>query len=182
MKIYTKTGDDGRTGLLGSGRIGKDSLRIEAYGTVDELNAVVGVARSVDLDPETDTLLERIQDELFAVGAALADPDPAGRFHTAITAEHIARLETEIDVMEAALPPLHQFILPGGSTTAAAVHQARAVCRRAERCIVRLGGQPGEHVAPAIVVYMNRLSDWLFVLARELNRRAGVADVPWGGL
>jgi cob(I)alamin adenosyltransferase len=183
VKIYTRTGDEGLTGLLGPGRVSKDAPRIEAYGTVDELNAVLGLARAAaELHVETDTRLGRIQDELFAVGAVLADPDPAGRFHSAITADHILRLETEIDAMESELEPLSQFILPGGSPAAAAVHLARTVCRRAERAVVHLRRQPSEPVPAELVVYLNRLSDWLFVLARDLNLRAGVADVPWGGL
>lgn len=182
VKIYTKSGDDGDTGLLGRGRIRKDSPRIDAYGTVDELNAMVGIARSASLDAESDARLGRIQDDLFAVGAALADPDPAGRFHRAITTEHIARLESEIDVMEAALPPLTHFILPGGARAAAFAHAARTICRRAERAVVHLSREPGEHVTAELIIYVNRLSDWLFVVARWLNQAAGVADVPWRGL
>jgi cob(I)alamin adenosyltransferase len=182
VKIYTKTGDTGETGLLGPGRMRKDAPRIDAYGTVDELNAMVGIARSMKLDAESDEKLERVQDDLFAVGAALADPDPTGRFHAAITIDHIARLEAEIDLMEQTLPPLTHFILPGGSPAAAFVHGARTVCRRAERSVVHLRQQPGEHVPDALLVYLNRLSDWLFVLARSLNQNAGVADVPWSGL
>jgi cob(I)alamin adenosyltransferase len=163
--------------------VSKDAPRIEAYGTVDELNAILGVARATpELHVDTDALLGRIQDELFAVGAALADPNPSGRFQTAISAEHVTRLEAEIDAMEADLEPLAHFILPGGSTAAATIHLARTVCRRAERRVIALGRQPGEAVAADLVVYLNRLSDWLFVLARDLNRRAGVADVPWSGL
>lgn len=182
MKIYTKTGDAGMTGLLGSHRVRKDDHRIDAYGTVDELNAVLGLARSLNLDSRSDALLGTIQDELFAVGSALADPDPEGQFQGAITAEHVARLEHAIDAMESELAPLDRFILPGGTTGAAQVHLARTVCRRAERLVVGLCHQPDEHVHPLIVVYLNRLSDALFVLARLVNHRAGVADIPWRGL
>jgi cob(I)alamin adenosyltransferase len=182
LKIYTKTGDDGTTGLLGPHRVRKDDLRIETYGTVDELNAALGVARALALDPESDAVAAQIQDELFAVGSALADPDPSGPFFGAITPEHVARLEKRIDAIEAELPRLTRFILPGGAPGAAQIHLARAVCRRAERLAVRLANQPGEHVAEALPVYLNRLSDALFVLARFANHRAGVADTPWSGL
>ena len=182
MKIYTKTGDDGTTGLLGAGRLRKDDPRIEAYGTVDELNALLGTARAHGVDPETDALLARVQNELFVVGSALADPNPAGPFHNAVTAEHVERLERTIDALESELPALTQFILPGGSPAAAQVHLARTVCRRAERAVVRLAATPDGHVAEPLLVYLNRLSDALFVVARSINRRVGVADVPWSGL
>jgi cob(I)alamin adenosyltransferase len=182
LKIYTKTGDNGTTGLLGAGRVGKDDPRIEAYGTVDELNAVLGNARTLPLDPDLAAALAAIQDELFAVGSALADPNPDGPFHAAVTDAHVRRLEGLIDATESGLPRLTQFILPGGTPAAAQLHLARTVCRRAERRVVALGRQPGGHVAGALVVYLNRLSDALFVLARAANHRAGVADTPWSGL
>jgi cob(I)alamin adenosyltransferase len=182
VKIYTKAGDEGMTGLLGSRRVPKDDLRIEAYGTIDELNAALGLARANALDATSDALVGQLQDELFAVGSALADPNPDGPFHAVITPEHSLRLEERIDAMEAELPPLTRFILPGGTPAAAEVHLARTICRRAERLVVRLGHQPGEHVASPLLVYLNRLSDLLFVLARAVNHRAGVADIPWGGL
>ena len=182
MKIYTKIGDDGTTGLLGPGRLGKDSLRIDAYGTVDELNAALGVARAAGLDAGADALAARLQDGLFAVGAALADPNPEGRFASAVKSDRVLMLEQQIDTLESELPPLTQFILPGGCPAAAQLHLARTVCRRAERAVVRLSHQSGEHVAPEIVAYLNRLGDLLFVLARAVNRRAGVNDVPWIGL
>jgi cob(I)alamin adenosyltransferase len=181
VKIYTKTGDEGMTGLLGSRRVPKDNLRIEAYGTIDELNAALGLARASGLDAGCDALVGEVQDELFAVGSALADPDPAGPFQGGITASHARRVEERIDVLEAELTPLSRFILPGGTPAAAQVHLARTICRRAERLVVKLGHQPGEHVAGALLIYLNRLSDFLFVLARVINRRAGVADVPWRG-
>jgi cob(I)alamin adenosyltransferase len=183
VKIYTKTGDDGTTGLLGAGRVGKDDPRIEAYGTVDELNAVLGLARATGgLDSEADSLVARLQDDLFAVGAALADPDPKGRFHNAVGEGLAARLEAEIDRLEAELPTLTRFILPGGSPAASQLHLARTICRRAERQVVRLGRQPGVDVPVHLLAYRNRLSDLLFVLARAVNHRSGVADVPWTGL
>ena len=183
MKIYTKTGDDGTTGVLGSGRWSKDDVRIEAYGTVDELNAVLGVARATGgLDIDADALVARVQDDLFAVGAALADPNPKGRFHNAVAEGSVIRLEAEIDRLEAELPPLTQFILPGGSPAASQIHLARTICRRAERRVVHLAHQPGVDVPHPLVAYLNRLSDFLFVLARVVNHRAIVADTPWTGL
>jgi len=183
VKIYTRAGDDGTTGLLGAGRVAKDDPRIEAYGTVDELNAVLGLARSTGgLDPDADGLVARLQDDLFAVGAALADPDPAGKFHNAVTEDHASRLEAEIDRLESELPPLTRFILPGGTPAAAQLHLARTVCRRAERLVVRLGQRPDGAVPPRLVAYLNRLSDFLFVMARAVNHRSGSGDIPWTGL
>ena len=182
MRIYTKTGDDGFTGLLGTGRVSKDAMRVEAYGTVDELNASLGVARAHGLDSEADDLVARLQDELFVVGSALADPSPEGPFHNAITTDHVERLESDIDWMEDQLAPLSQFILPGGALSAAQLHLARTVCRRAERLVVTLSNVSGEDVPRLIIIYLNRLSDLLFVLSRAVNSRAGVADVAWKGM
>ena len=182
LKIYTKTGDDGTTGILGSGRVRKDDLRIDAYGTVDELNAAIGVARSCSIDEVADDDLNRVQNDLFTVGAALADPNPAGPYHRAVKEEHVSRLEDWIDVMEEALPPLTRFILPGGTAAASQVHLARTICRRAERLVVHLANVPSEHVPETLLIYLNRLSDALFVLARAINHRAGVDDIPWSGL
>jgi cob(I)alamin adenosyltransferase len=182
VKIYTKTGDEGITGLLGSQRVPKDDIRIDAYGTVDELNAVLGMARAQALDSLTDQIVSQLQDELFVVGSALADPDPGGRYHHAITAENATRLEGIIDALEAELTPLTNFILPGGCLPAAQLHLARTVCRRAERLVVKLARQPGDNVSAALIVYLNRLSDLLFVLARVANHRARVTDIPWKGL
>jgi cob(I)alamin adenosyltransferase len=182
VKIYTKTGDEGMTGLLGKRRVQKDDVRIETYGTVDELNAVLGVARAQGLDPAADGLVAQIQGELFVVGSALADVSPDGSFRNAITSEHVARLEAAIDALETELKPLTQFILPGGTLPAAQIHLARTVCRRAERLTVKLWQQPGEHVSKTLIAYLNRLSDLLFVLARAVNRRAGVSETPWRGL
>jgi cob(I)alamin adenosyltransferase len=181
VKIYTRAGDAGITGLLGSRRVPKDDLRIEAYGTVDELNAALGLARSSGPDAGADLLLHRLQEELFLVGSALADPDPDGPFHTAITPEHAERWETEIDRLEAELPPLRNFILPGGVPAAAQVHLARTICRRAERVVVALSRQGGADVPVALLVYLNRIGDLLFVLARAINRKAGRDDIVWSG-
>lgn len=179
MKIYTKTGDDGSTGILGKGRLRKDDARIEAYGTIDELNAVLGVVRASGLDASTDALTAQLQDQLFTVGAALADPNPEGKFHNQITDEHVANLERAIDLLDGEVEPLQSFILPGGSLAAAQLHLARAVSRRAERLVVHLMHQPDERVATPLLLYLNRLSDLLFMMARAVNHRKGVADIPW---
>ena len=195
MKIYTKTGDEGETGLYGGPRVRKDHLRIEAFGAVDELNALLGLARCEPLDGhsagnaedhsggepsgETNTLLARIQSELFDLGAELATPDPQRLGTKLISAEHVARLETAIDECDAHLPPLKAFSLPGGGRAAALLHVARTVCRRAERRVVSLTAV--ESISPDLVVYLNRLSDLLFVLARMVNQMAGQPDVLWRG-
>jgi cob(I)alamin adenosyltransferase len=179
MKIYTKTGDSGETGLFAGPRVRKDSPRIEACGAVDELNAALGLARTESLPAEIDELLCRIQSELFDVGAQLATPDPASHGTILIKPQHGERLEAAIDRHDAALPPLKQFILPGGTRGAALLHLARSICRRAERRVVTLAAPPSENIAPEIIVYLNRLGDLLFVLARAVNAAAGVADVPW---
>jgi cob(I)alamin adenosyltransferase len=179
MKIYTKTGDSGDTGLFGGPRVRKNAPRIEAYGTVDELNAVLGIARSHKLDAEIDTLVAQIQNELFEIGAQLATPDPALHGTALIGARQITVLETAIDRYDAQLPALKQFILPGGTPAAAALHLARTVCRRAERRLISLSDDSREQVAPDLVIYLNRLSDLLFVLARWVNHSAGAPDVPW---
>lgn len=177
MKIYTKTGDRGDTGLFGGPRVRKDDPRIEAYGTVDELNAVLGLARCEPLDEPLDSLLASIQNELFELGAELATPDPQRLGTHTIAAAHIARLEAAIDQYEARLEPLKAFILPGGTRSAALLHLARTVCRRAERRLVTLADR--EAISADLMIYLNRLSDLLFVLARLANRAAGLADVPW---
>ena len=179
MKIYTKTGDQGETGLYGGGRVRKDVPRIEAYGTVDELNAVLGMVRAEQPPPEIDRLLARIQNELFDVGAELATPDPAAKNVARMGAAGAEALERAIDSFEAELPPLRQFILPGGVKVAAALHLARTVCRRAERRIVTLAALEPGSVSGEMIVYLNRLSDLLFVLARAANAAAGQADVAW---
>jgi cob(I)alamin adenosyltransferase len=179
MKIYTKTGDTGDTGLFGGPRVRKDSPRIEAYGTVDELNAVLGLARAESLPDEIDALLYRVQNELFDLGAELATPNAEERGLRSLGAAQIAALEQAIDRGESQLAPLKQFILPGGNRGAALLHNARTVCRRAERRLITLANEPDEKLATEPVVYLNRLSDLLFVLARWTNQLAGVADVPW---
>lgn len=177
MKIYTKTGDDGDTGLFGGPRVRKDAPRIEAYGTVDELNAVLGLARAEGLPADVDGLLARIQNELFDLGAELATPEPERLGDLRLGPADIAGLEAAIDRHEADLAPLKTFILPGGTRAAASLHLARTVCRRAERRVVSLAAD--EPVSRHLVVYLNRLSDLLFVLARTANRAAGGADIPW---
>jgi cob(I)alamin adenosyltransferase len=179
MKIYTKTGDRGETGLFGGPRVPKDAPRIEAYGTVDELNSILGVARAQLSAGEVDILLNGIQNELFALGAQLATPDPAAHQMTLVGPAQIAALEAAIDHFEAELEPLKQFILPGGVPAAAQLHLARTVCRRAERRLVTLVRDSREPISGNLVVYLNRLSDLLFVLARAVNHTAGSADVPW---
>ncbi|HEY2067672.1 MAG TPA: cob(I)yrinic acid a,c-diamide adenosyltransferase [Gemmatimonadaceae bacterium] len=181
MKIYTKTGDRGDTGLFGGGRVPKDDPRVEAYGDVDELNAVLGMARSVEMMPRIDEVLVPIQRDLFAIGALLATPDRekmAQHLEKArIDDARIAELEHAIDDGEAELEPLRAFILPGGTAKAAALHVARTVCRRAERHVVRL--QREVELPPLAIIYLNRLSDLLFTLARVANRRAGAGEVTW---
>lgn len=179
MKIYTKTGDAGDTGLFGGPRVSKDAPRIEAYGTVDELNSAVGLARACGLGAAEDALLGTIQNDLFDLGAQLATPDPAAHGTALVGARHIADLEAAIDHYEARLAPLKTFICPGGTLPAAHLHLARTVCRRAERRLVTLSGQANEQVSSDAIVYLNRLSDLLFVLARAVNQMAGVGDTQW---
>jgi len=179
MKIYTRTGDDGDTGLLGGLRVRKDSPRTEALGSVDELNALLGLARTEGLAADTDRLLQRVQNELFALGAELGTPNPKAESSPSIDGSHVAALEQAIDAAQQALPPLRQFILPGGTRAAATLHLARAVCRRAERRVVHLAGDPAEHGSKHLIAYLNRLGDLLFVLARAANAEAGQGDVPW---
>lgn len=179
MKIYTKTGDAGETGLFGGGRVGKDAPRVEAYGELDELNAVLGMVRAANRDSGIDALLERLQVELFTVGAVLATPrdTKAAAVIPVIEAGWVTDLEDAIDRLETELAPMTHFILPGGTPASAALHLARTVCRRAERRVVPL--QRSGEVGPEAGVYLNRLSDLLFVLARVANHRADVADVKW---
>jgi cob(I)alamin adenosyltransferase len=179
MKIYTKAGDRGETHVFGGPRVRKDDLRIEAYGTVDELNAAIGAVRALRPDPRLDAALERVQHELFAVGGELATPDPLEKGMDLVGDAHVARLETEIDAWELELPPLRQFILPAGTPVAASLHLARTICRRAERRCVSMTYLAEKPVSPRIVQYLNRLSDLLFVMARVANMLAAVPDVPW---
>ncbi len=178
MKIYTKTGDDGTTSLFSSGRVYKSHLRVEAYGTVDELNSCLGLARALKPSPRTDDWLAQVQRQLFHLGADLATPPEAqSRWVVRMDADTIAWLETQIDDMTAALPPLTNFILPGGTPAAAQIHVARTVCRRAERVVVLL--QQHEALGGHALAYLNRLSDFLFVLARWENLQAGVPEDTW---
>jgi cob(I)alamin adenosyltransferase len=179
MKIYTKTGDQGETALLAGARVSKSHVRIEACGAVDELNALLGLARAEQLPVPLDQVLARVQHQLFDVGAELACPHPEAYGLPMIQPPHVAALEHQIDHFEASLPPLQQFILPGGAKTAALLHVARTVCRRAERRIVSLRESDPDPVAENVVRYINRLGDLLFVLARAANRAAGLADVAW---
>lgn len=179
MKIYTKTGDDGQTGLFAGPRVPKDNARIEAYGAVDELNAWIGLVRAEGPTSQIDAVLVRIQHELFAVGAELATPDPDAHEMRMIGPEHIAALEAAIDRNEAILAPLQQFVLPGGTKAASELHVARCVCRRAERRLITLASAEPDKSFETLVVYLNRLSDLLFVLARVANAVAGWPDVPW---
>ena len=179
MKIYTRTGDQGETSLFDNTRVSKADARVDAYGEVDELNACLGAARAAGVDADIGGLLDSIQQELFAVGARLADPSAriAGRVaKAAVTAADVERLEQAIDRLETGLTPLRRFILPGGSLAGALLHMARTVCRRAERRVVGLG--PGS-VEPELVIYLNRLSDLLFVAARAVNHRAGIPETEW---
>ncbi len=178
MKIYTKTGDKGDTSLFGGQRVPKDALRIEAYGTVDELNSVLGIVRSDNQDREIDAILDRIQNELFDLGADLATPGSVASKHIKrIEPRHSEHLEQMIDKLEAHLKPLKTFVLPGGSPVAARLHFARTVCRRAERTVVRL--TRNEDIGEGITIYLNRLSDLLFVMARYANHLAGVPETKW---
>ena len=178
MKIYTKTGDTGDTGLYGGQRISKDAKRIEAYGTIDELNACIGFAESQIQDVETSSLLNRIQNELFNLGADLATLDEHPKAKSLrITSNLTASLERFIDQFQGKLPPMTHFILPGGSTGGAALHLARTVCRRSERCVVSLAKT--DSINPEILRYLNRLSDLLFVLARLVNHRSGAPESFW---
>jgi cob(I)alamin adenosyltransferase len=178
MKIYTKTGDDGETGLWGGQRVRKDALRVRAYGDIDELNATLGILRTWGPSYDIDERLARVQSELFVLGSDLATPGEATNIPR-VKESYITALEQEIDQFETELAPLKQFILPGGTQAAAYAHLARTVCRRAERETVMLADSEGESLNAAVLPYLNRLSDWLFVVGRLINARAGVRDVPW---
>jgi len=178
MKLYTKTGDDGTTGLFGGMRVPKASARVDAYGTVDEANAAIGVARAFAPEPAIDEVLASVQGDLFALGAELAcAPGREAKLSMRLLDEEdIAKLERAIDEADAACPPLKNFVLPGGSPVAAALHLARTVCRRAERAVLAVREAP---IRRELVVYLNRLSDLLFALARRTNIMAAIPDVPW---
>ena len=181
MRIYTRTGDAGDTGLFGGGRVSKNHPRVEAYGDVDELNAAIGLARSIEQMPRIDEVLVPIQRDLFAIGALLATPDREKmRQHldkARVDQDRITQLEHAIDDGDRELEPLKSFIVPGGSPKAAALHVARTVCRRAERRVVSLA--ESEDLPGVVVIYLNRLSDLLFTLARVANRRVGTGEVTW---
>ena len=181
MKIYTRTGDRGETGLFGGGRVPKDHPRVAAYGDVDELNSAIGVARAAEPVALHDGLLESIQRDLFAIGGHLATPDPDKVRKALARAEldesHTAAFERVMDDAETELPPLRAFVLPAGTPKAAALHLARTVCRRAERSVIHLSHEAD--VPELFIVYLNRLSDLLFTLARLANHRAGSGDVVW---
>ena len=181
MKIYTKTGDKGDTGLFGGGRVPKDDIRVTAYGDVDELNSVIGIVRATAPTDLFDDLLASIQRDLFSLGGHLATPNPEkvkkALEKAELSPERVALFERTIDEADAELPPLKAFILPAGSPKAAALHLARTVCRRAERSVVTLARD--QETPEFFLIYINRLSDLLFALARVANKRAGVEDVTW---
>ncbi|MCF8243986.1 MAG: cob(I)yrinic acid a,c-diamide adenosyltransferase [Saprospiraceae bacterium] len=179
FKIYTKTGDEGQTALFGGKRLPKSHLRIECYGTVDELNSFIGLVRDCTEDEHVRAVLFEIQNRLFDLGATLATDPSKNLLTPTITQEDIQLLENEIDGMEATLPSLKNFILPGGHQTVSHCHVARCVCRRAERLVVALNME--ESVSPDVLKYLNRLSDFLFVLARKLGQNLGANEVVWKG-
>lgn len=180
MKIYTRTGDTGQTGLFGGGRVSKTHPRVEAYGDIDELNAALGLARAIEMMPRVDEIIVSLQRDLFAIGALLATPDREKMKRqlekASIDERRIRELEQAIDDGDAELEPLKSFIVPGGTPKAAALHVARTVCRRAERRVIALDQ---EEIPAIVVVYLNRLSDLLFTLARVANHRAGAGEVTW---
>jgi cob(I)alamin adenosyltransferase len=178
MKIYTKTGDTGNTSLFGGQRVPKDALRIDAFGSVDELNSALGVVLSDVSDAELKKVINKIQNTLFEVGADLATPRSIEKTNVRrIKPDDAKELESVIDTLEQRLEPLTSFVLPGGSKTASGLHVARTVCRRAERAVVRLSRE--EETGEGILVYLNRLSDLLFVLARWSNKMANIPEIPW---
>jgi cob(I)alamin adenosyltransferase len=181
MKIYTKTGDKGETGLFGGGRVPKDHPRVAAYGDVDELNSVLGVVRATEPTTLFDPLLESIQRDLFSIGGHLATPDPdrvrKALERAALSSQRVSEFEQAMDEAEGELSPLKAFVLPAGTPKASALHLARTVCRRAERSVVHLA--QSNEVPGLFLIYLNRLSDLLFTLARLANHRAGVKDVTW---
>jgi len=178
MKIYTKTGDKGSTSLIGGTRVPKYHLRIEAYGTVDELNSYIGLVKCQEIDTHHQTVLKEIQDRLFTIGASLAaDPETSRMKIPDLHAEDITLLENEMDAMNALLPELKHFILPGGNTVVSYCHVARCICRRAERIAVHLASE--SYVDENMTIYLNRLSDYLFVLARKLNSDAKTEENIW---
>lgn len=178
-KIYTRTGDDGTTGLFGGPRVRKNDLRVAAYGDVDELNSHLGVVLAGELPPSLRSMLTQIQHELFDLGGELASPDPEKMGTRTLDQSQVERLERQIDELSGTVPPLRQFVLPGGSLAAAQLHVARTVCRRAERTLLSLVDSASDDIGPIPLIYLNRLSDWLFVAARFANFSSGVPDVAW---
>jgi len=180
MKIYTKTGDQGKTSLLGGSRVAKYHLRIESYGTVDELNTAVGMLRSMDVNEETTKILIEIQNKLFTVGSQLASEPGEPKFPIPkLSLEDTVYLEEQIDKMDKELPQMRNFVLPGGNPTVAQAHVARCICRRAERIVLHLKDE--SEVPAEIPVYLNRLSDFFFVLSRKLSQDLGAKEIPWKG-
>ncbi len=182
MKIYTRRGDAGETDLFGGPRVAKDHPRVAAYGALDELNAAIGVAAATSASADVHRLAQRVQGTLFELGAWLATPDSERRRKSGLAEPEdadVEELEAHIDALEGELTPLRRFVLPGGTAAAAGFHLARTICRRAERDAVALARE--DEVAPALLRYLNRLSDLLFVIARVENRRAEVGDVEWAG-
>jgi cob(I)alamin adenosyltransferase len=178
VKIYTRLGDNGETGLLHGVRAWKNSPRLDAIGAIDELNAALGLIRTEDLSEAIDRILERVQNELFSAGTELASTNPAKMPFTPIAAQNIQAIEASIDHYETELQPLKGFILPGGVRAAAMIHVARTICRRAERQLVALVQVEDKAVSKDMLAYINRLSDLLFVLARVINSQSGVSDTP----
>ena len=178
MKIYTKTGDKGQTSLIGGTRVPKHHIRIEAYGTVDELNSWMGLLRDTISDTKTKTLIIEIQDRLFTIGSLLAsDPEKSKMKLPELHPDDITRLEKEIDAIDAVVPPMKNFVLPGGHPIVSHCHIARCICRRAERNVIHLSET--SPVAEIIVQYLNRLSDYIFMLARKLSHDLGAEEIPW---
>lgn len=180
IKIYTKTGDAGNTSLIGGTKVSKSHLRIEAYGTTDELNSYIGLCKDLLTDKHAQTILQEIQDRIFTIGSSLAcDPvkEPKMKIPD-LKEEDVVLLENEIDRMNDAIPAMKNFILPGGHPTLSQLHIARCVCRRAERCCVRLELDKME-VSPIIIKYLNRLSDYLFVLSRYTGHQMKIEEIPW---
>jgi cob(I)alamin adenosyltransferase len=178
MKIYTKTGDQGETSLFSGGRVRKDHLRVEAYGTVDEMNSIIGTARAHEPAPEVDVFLERVQNQLFQLGSDLATPmDAQAEWIVRVDEASVTWLEEQIDSMTAQLEPLKNFVLPGGTLSAGHIHIARTVCRRAERLVVSLAHH--EEIGDFVLPYLNRLSDALFTLARYENKLRDINEAKW---
>ncbi|MCB0755709.1 MAG: cob(I)yrinic acid a,c-diamide adenosyltransferase [Flavobacteriales bacterium] len=178
MKVYTKTGDDGTTGLFGGARVPKHHIRIESYGTIDELNSYIGLVRHRKIDPKSEAILGEVQDRLFTIGSILAsDPSKSNLVVPDLHEADIELLEKEIDRMNETLPEMRSFVLPGGNDTVSFCHIARCVCRRAERLVVLLNEK--EPIEPLVGKYLNRLSDYLFVLSRQITKDDHLNEIPW---